>query len=114
MTETVQNGTRSGHVKAPASKSAAHRLLITAALSQEESTVYCDTMSDDIAATMDCLGALGATFEQGDGFIRVSPVKNRPEGMRELRCKESGSTLCHGRKASQEASQSPDRRAFAP
>ena len=45
MTETVQNGTRSGHVKAPASKSAAHRLLITAALSQEESTVYCDTMS---------------------------------------------------------------------
>ena len=93
MTETVQNGTRSGHVKAPASKSAAHRLLITAALSQEESTVYCDTMSDDIAATMDCLGALGATFEQGDGFIRVSPFKNRPEGMRELRCKESGSTL---------------------
>ena len=93
MTETVQNGTRYGQVKAPASKSAAHRLLITAALSKEPAKVYCDTMSDDITATMDCLSALGATFTAGEGFIAVEPVKARPDGARELPCKESGSTL---------------------
>lgn len=101
MTETVQNGTRYGQVKAPASKSAAHRLLITAALSKEQAKVYCDTMSDDITATMDCLSALGATFTVGDGVIAVEPVKAKAKDTqkaltdcpRALPCKESGSTL---------------------
>ena len=93
MIETVQNGTRFGTVHAPASKSAAHRLLITAALSQRMSTVHLDTFSDDIDATIGCLTALGADFLFGDNCVTVLSGVNPGTKETVLGCKESGSTL---------------------
>lgn len=64
----------SGSVRAISSKSAAHRLLICAALAGSSTQVLCDTTSRDIEATRACLDALSA----GEAL---------------LPCGESGSTL---------------------
>lgn len=93
MTVTLQPGQRNGCVRIPASKSQAHRLLICAALGQGETAISCDGISRDIAATMDCLNALGAEIRQSDGVLRVKPIAAVPGGECHLRCGESGSTL---------------------
>lgn len=93
MNVAVQPGSRSGAVRAPASKSAAHRLLICAALSREPSVVVCDTLSRDILATIGCLNAAGARIDVGDGGrLSVHPVVP-VSGRRDFPCGESGSTL---------------------
>ena len=61
-------------IEAIASKSDAHRALISAALSETECRVICNTTSQDIEATKRCLNAL-------------------KEGKKEMYCGESGSTL---------------------
>lgn len=94
MTRTVLPGERSGAVKIPASKSQAHRLLICAALGEQETVIFCDGISKDIAATMACLNALGADIkEENAGELRVKPIGKVPEGVCVLPCGESGSTL---------------------
>lgn len=50
MIEILQPGFRTGAVHIPASKSQAHRLLICAALSQNETVIRCRGISRDIAA----------------------------------------------------------------
>ncbi len=89
---SIKNGLRHGEVKIPASKSQAHRYIICAGLSREESDIVCDGISEDIAATMACLKGLGAEFD-GEFNIHCKPVKGEPEGECELCCGESGSTL---------------------
>ena len=97
MNKTVRAGARSGAVTIPASKSAAHRQLICAALSNRESTIVCDGISKDIQATIRCLSALGARFTKTEEGILVVP--RRPftgDGdtcEKLLPCGESGSTL---------------------
>ena len=93
MNRTVAPGARCGCVRIPASKSQAHRLLICAALGSSGTEIACDGISKDIAATIDCLRALGARIEVSGGVIRVEPICESPEGERVLRCGESGSTL---------------------
>ena len=56
----VEPGPLAGSVPAIASKSAAHRLLICAALADAPTRVVCGTTSQDIEATCDCLRALGS------------------------------------------------------
>ena len=83
-----------GDIVAPTSKSAAHRLLIAAALSEDKSIISGVTKSEDVLATVDCLRALGASIESdGDVFtVRgCDMTKNAPNGI--LSCRESGSTL---------------------
>lgn len=92
MKAVITPGPLGGSVKAIASKSHAHRLLICAALSKNESRIICPTGSDDIDATACCLRALGAEIEYSDGVYTVKPIK-RPAQMAELDCGESGSTL---------------------
>jgi 3-phosphoshikimate 1-carboxyvinyltransferase len=93
ITKPMQGGT----VKAIASKSEAHRLLISAALSENETYIECNTRSEDIDATARCLESLGANirYEQ-DGFF-VTPIygnaKNESDKYIVLNCGESGSTL---------------------
>ena len=83
-------------MKAIASKSEAHRLLICAALADGETFVSCPSRSEDIDATARCLQALGAGVEYDQSGFLVSPVKRdqgnagRPHA---LDCGESGSTL---------------------
>ena len=99
-------GTETPHaVRVPSSKSAAHRLLICAALSEGPSTVSVFRPSADVEATVSCLNALGARIvargDGADGVTRyeVTPLnarrgeENPAQGIREFHPGESGSTL---------------------
>lgn len=82
-----------GTVSAIASKSRAHRLLICAALSENNTSVICSETSDDIDATVRCLNALGAKIVYARGAFDVKPAALPINGDRLLDCGESGSTL---------------------
>ncbi len=83
-----------GCTAVPSSKSELHRLLIAAALSDRPTLIRCRGISDDVAATVDCLKALGAGIKnQVDGLL-VEPIKKAAViGSAALNCRESGSTF---------------------
>ena len=93
MIVKIEKGTAAGRVKAPPSKSMAHRYLICGALSGG-SVIKGVAMSEDIKATLGCLQALGAEVQvSGDtvtlgGWTPDTPLRSQP-----LFCNESGSTL---------------------
>ena len=90
----IEKGTAKGKIFAPPSKSMAHRLLICAAMAEGVSTVRGISSCEDVAATLDCLGALGIKTERIGNDITVfgKDFKNiKPESA--LQCRESGSTL---------------------
>ncbi len=82
----------SGRLPAISSKSDAHRALICAAFSDAPTTLLLNSSSEDIDATIRCLGNLGAAFEVQEGRIVVSPI-HVPSKAALLDCRESGSTL---------------------
>ena len=97
-------GPKSGCVTVPASKSWAHRMLITAALSVNPCEIICDGISNDISATIKCLNALGASINIEENInegavIKVYPVVKKLDHHNQnalyahLSCGESGSTL---------------------
>jgi len=94
MNIVIEKPIGGGTVKAVASKSQAHRLLICAALSEEETRIECAERSDDIDATVGCLKSLGTGIRHdGDGFI-VAPFKSPVAGEQVTQvCGESGATL---------------------
>ena len=87
-----------GTVRAPSSKSEAHRALICAALSalygggNTVRRIRCTDLNEDIEATVRCLSALGSDIQRtGEDFL-VTPITALPtEAV--LDCGESGSTL---------------------
>ena len=81
-----------GAVQAPASKSAAHRLLICAALAKSPSVLRIADTNDDIKATVRCLRALGVSIEKQDAAWSVTPPAKWNDNVL-LDCGESGSTL---------------------
>lgn len=81
----------SGTVAGPPSKSAGHRSLICAALSDAPVTVTGCGISDDITATERVLCALGAQIERSGTTVRITPISNIPDKT-VLDCGESGST----------------------
>lgn len=93
MNRIIPAGRRSGTIKAKASKSVAHRMLIAAALSEEDSCIKLNGLSEDIAATVDCLNAIGADIRIKEDRIDIKPIKHVVSDETELHCKESGSTL---------------------
>ncbi len=92
MTAVIEPSRLAGTIPAIASKSQAHRLLICAALADKPTSVACPTLSADIAATADCLRALGADIAYENGVFSVSPIAAMPAHPA-LDCGESGSTL---------------------
>ncbi len=89
----IENTKLRGCVRAVASKSCAHRLLILAALADAPCRVEIGELSEDIYATARCLRALGARIEAIPGGYQVGPVDwDRPRRA-EMDCGESGSTL---------------------
>lgn len=92
MNVLIRPGGLSGRVTAPASKSAAHRLLICAALADGPCAVRISAMNRDIEATVACLRAMGATLDREGELWRVSPIVPG-RGRVRLDCGESGSTL---------------------
>ena len=94
MNVTIQPGAAAGTVAAIPSKSAAHRLLICAALADRPTRVICPQISQDIAATVRCLEGLGAQLRrQGEGYEVIPLDRTKPVGTCLLDCGESGSTL---------------------
>ncbi len=94
MTVRIAPGSLGGVVKAPPSKSMAHRALIAAALADGVSHICGVAASEDIQATVDCLRALGAGIEISDGVATVSGFDiRRAQPTAPLLCRESGSTL---------------------
>jgi len=91
IVKPVQGGT----IGAIASKSAAHRLLICAALSNDETFVRCPERSQDIDATARCLKSLGAVIRYDNNGFSVKPVSKKENLTKERKaeCGESGSTL---------------------
>lgn len=89
----IEPSSLSGIIKAPASKSDAHRRIICAALANAPSRLSVDALSRDIERTFLCVKALGARVEdEGDNVYRITPVtKEGPHAL--LDCSESGSTL---------------------
>ncbi len=84
----------SGCVCAPVSKSAAHRLLICAALGDAPCKIQCEGTNADIEATVACLSALGADIRREGEYFFITPIS--AAGVTHgamLDCGESGSTL---------------------
>jgi 3-phosphoshikimate 1-carboxyvinyltransferase len=106
MTVTVKPSRLGGRIEAIASKTHAHRLLISAALYGKGTKINCSTFSEDILATADCLRGLGArVLRQPYGFyvenrihrksfdITAEAHRGAPlRGRQILDCSESGST----------------------
>lgn len=89
MIAKIEKATAKGVIKAPPSKSYAHRLLIGAALS-ENSIVHNVSFSNDINATINCLEALGYAFTKDGDTVKTSKSNQNGEM---FDCQESGSTL---------------------
>lgn len=84
----------SGSLVVPPSKSAAHRLLICAALAQGESLVENVDLSQDISATVSALRALGSRMEErGKTFVCSGERSGEKREETVIDCCESGSTL---------------------
>ncbi len=95
----VYPGKLKGTVKAPPSKSMAHRLIIAASLASGVSVISGISGSDDIEATISCMEGLGAHIERNsNGQAAIKGIAGRfpDKGDGEkafLDCNESGSTL---------------------
>ena len=92
MQITLYPSLTSGKLRAIASKSAAHRLLICAAFADKPSSIRCEQINEDIIATVNCLCALGASISRVGELYNVTPIKNVNKSAI-LPCNESGSTL---------------------
>lgn len=93
-TVTIHPGTARGIFVAPPSKSAAHRALICAGLADGDSVIENLSLSDDIAATVDCLQALGAHIHIDGNTAHVTGcTPTTRQKSTTLPCRESGSTL---------------------
>ena len=92
MNIKIYKGIAKGAIKAPPSKSYAHRLLIACALANGNGKISGIIDSDDMQATLNCISALGLKYEKkgeevsffGGDFINSHRMFN---------CFESGSTL---------------------
>lgn len=83
-----------GCMKAPASKSYAHRILIAAALSYGVSKIEDIGINDDILATASCLKEMGAQIDFCGTTATVKGIDlNSEKESLSLFCNESGSTL---------------------
>lgn len=93
MNIKILPGKLCGRLKAPSSKSYAHRAVLAAALADKPTEIYLNCFSEDIAATTECVRALGAECEYNEekGMIRVKPICSPPQKCT-LDAGESGST----------------------
>ncbi len=79
-----------GDIEAISSKSFAHRILLAAALSKEETDIEINHISFDIKATIETIKSMGAEVVQTNRGVRVIPGK-KPNNLK-VNCNESGTT----------------------
>lgn len=82
-----------GTVTVPPSKSDVHRAVICAALSKGRSVISPVAFSQDILATLDCIKALGASYEVAGDSVAVDGSGMFSMKNAILDCRESGSTV---------------------
>ena len=90
-----------GIVKAPTSKSMAHRYLVCAALAQGESTLHHLELSEDILATLDVIKHLGAavdfdpqTADHDQKTVKICGIGGViPQRELSVDCRECGTTI---------------------
>ena len=82
-----------GEVKAIPSKSAAHRVMIAAAMSGIDLAEHLDGLSEDITATKRCLQAMTAADVLSGAGEQPDAVSDAAPDAVQLPCGESGSTL---------------------
>ncbi|MBR2029495.1 MAG: 3-phosphoshikimate 1-carboxyvinyltransferase, partial [Clostridia bacterium] len=78
-------------IKAPPSKSMAHRAILAAMLSQEPCVVDNVCLSDDVKATLSAAKALGKSWSYSNGKVFFSEKEN--VDFADINANESGSTL---------------------
>ena len=93
MTLFLSGGPRRGCVRVPASKSAAQRLFLCAALGAAPCEIACGPLSADLSAMLNCLCALGASISFPDGRVRIEPIRAVRAAPLRLSCGESAATL---------------------
>ena len=71
MEKIINQSIAKGTVKAPPSKSMAHRYIICAGLCDKVSTISNVDYSEDIKATIDCIKALGAKVDVGESSVSI-------------------------------------------
>lgn len=71
MDKRIKSSIAKGTVKAPPSKSMAHRYIICAGLCDKVSTISNVDYSEDIKATIDCIKALGARVDVGESSVSI-------------------------------------------
>ncbi len=92
----IESKMLNGTVAVPPSKSVAHRAIIAAALSNDDCVIENVSMSNDIAATVECMRKLGAKcrVNSKNMTVHISEKKTyKVKDMITLDCGESGSTL---------------------
>ena len=94
MKVKIEPSIASGEIKAPPSKSYAHRYLIASALAKGESKIEGIISSDDMEATVKCASALDVSVNRQNDTVTVKSNELIAESKsREFYCNESGSTL---------------------
>lgn len=94
MTVTLSPSRAFGRVRAPASKSYAHRMMIAASLAGGKSHLSGMQFNQDIEATLDCLCALGVSWQLEEECLTLSAPDEMPREEQAIYpCRESGSTL---------------------
>lgn len=79
MRVKIEKSTAEGAVLAPPSKSLAHRLMIACALSQNGGKVVGISDSEDMAATLDCIKALGITSQKNGDTVMFKRERENTE-----------------------------------
>jgi len=93
MIASVKPGKACGTVKAPPSKSMAHRMMICAGLSRGESRVRGVIDSQDMLAAMDCLKTMGCALRLEGEELAISGCDPVWGAGGDMVCRESGNTL---------------------
>lgn len=91
MNVTIKPTRLSGTVKAVSSKSDGHRKIICAALSDGETEIIINNLSDDIEATLYAIKNLGGDFAKTENGVLVKPITGKKDKV-SLDFRESGST----------------------
>lgn len=91
MNVTIKPTCLSGVVEAVSSKSDGHRKIICASLSDSETQIIINNISDDIEATLDAIKCLGGDFIKTENGILIKPIKGKKDKV-SLDFRESGST----------------------
>lgn len=93
MTVSITPGAARGTVCAPPSKSCGHRMLLCAALAAGESRIRGISHSQDMAATLDCIRAMGGGARLTEDCACITGTGGRAAASAVYPCRESGSTL---------------------